>query len=247
MQIVSYFVDTEGRLRCCKAQDRLLGEAHVPVMFEPGGAPVVLTEIPVGAVETTPDGEHPAFLIPARYGVEDGQIRLKAGQDAVPGITWRFPRVTDRLRGWLDEEGIETLPRPVIARLFAAPDRQRALKDAGVTDLVARGVRRMPERLRAWVTLTSPDVAREFRIHEGISLTAMLHAERNRCPVDHPFKCRLGELARRIDEDKTARRHALAKQRQAREKRLADIEAAAAASAWQEMIELTGEADGQAL
>lgn len=221
MQFVSLFVDDAGQVRCCRSQDRLGPQGDAPKMFNSSGEEIPLMEITVGAVETLPDGEHPVDVIPQRYEVaiqDDGPIlRLKAGAKPVPGIVWGFPRAAADVPAWLDELGFSTLPQKVQARARGSKDRQTALRESGITQLASRAVHRVPLRLRAWLMLTSPAVAQSCGLDVGVSLTAMLHAERNRIPPDHPFKSRLSDLERLMEEDKAARRVAVFKARRRRQ------------------------------
>lgn len=247
MHFISLWLDENGDLRAATSQDALTSEPTGPKMFWPGGRAVVFTEIRVGAVETTPNGPPPVDAIVERYQIHIGDngatLRLRDGCEPVHGITWDFPRCAADVPAWLDDQGIATLTEKVRARVTAAQDRKEALRAAGIKDLHARGVRRMPERLRAWVTLTTPELAARHGIDAGVSLVAMLNAERARAPVDHPFKCRLGELRRRIAEDKAARKVAVHLARQRREKIQAARETQAGISAAQVVQTLTEEVD----
>lgn len=237
MQFVSLFIDEAGQVRCCRAQDKPGAQNDAPQMFEADGTPIPLVEVCVGAVETSPGEEHPVNLIPQRYEVaiqDDGPVlRLKPGAQPVAGITWGFPRAAADVPAWLEDQGFATLPAKVRARVNAAPDKAKALRESGIKSLADRCLHRVPLRLRAWLTLHSPAVALSCGLDAGVSNAAMLHAERNRIPPAHPFRSRLADLEDRIAEDKRRRRAAVFKSKQARQRMAAERETLAGIDAAQ--------------
>jgi hypothetical protein len=105
-----------------------------------------------------------------------------------------------------------------------------------------RGAKALPMRVRAWLTLTLPDetVRALGPIWEGVPLSALASMERLRNRRDPQGGSRIEVIEREIQRRSDARSARALARRKANE-------AAAADSAWQDMLNSIGARDGQAV
>lgn len=198
MKFISFIFWPDGRLAATRGTELLYTSPPSPCIVQvPGDASVSLIIKHIGVMETDGGNVCPSELL---------LDALESHPDSTP----------DDLKVQI-KPGYEEL----VATITPCPCCE--------VDLIAfveqNGRGQLPERVRAYISLISPELAKELGLNVGISLLHKIAAEKKRHLVHKP-QSRLPDLMREYEADKASRRRRVFEMREARLNSTIETEAA---------------------